>query len=87
MQVYTFSTGSCRDGIYLDRLVSSKEKVKDLIQGYLGIDDFKVVEVKFLLDKIEVWFYDIVGGYIDYKYYELVTFSVSLSFPAEFLTN
>lgn len=77
MQVYTFSTGGCRDAIYLDKLVSSKEKVKDLIQDYLGIDDFKVIEIKFLLDKIEVCLYDIIGGYIDYKYYELVSFSVS----------
>jgi hypothetical protein len=32
MKVYTFSTGGCRDAIYLDRLVSNKDKVKDLIQ-------------------------------------------------------
>lgn len=76
MEVYTFSKGGCRDGIYLDRLVNSKEKVKDLIQDYLG-EDFIVIEIKFLLDKIEVCLYDIEGGYQEYKYYDLVSFSVS----------
>ena len=49
MRVYTFSTGGCRDAIYLDRLVGNKDKVKDLIQDYLG-SDFVVREVKFLLE-------------------------------------
>ena len=75
MKVYTFSTGGCRDAIYLDRLVSNKDKVKDLIQDYLG-SDFVVREVKFLLDKIEVNLYDIDLGDTEYKYYDLVSFEV-----------
>ena len=75
MGVYTFSTSGCRDAIYLDRLVSSKDKVKDLIQEYLG-EDFVVREVKFLLDKIEVNLYDIDLGDTEYKYYDLVSFEV-----------
>ena len=31
MRVYTFSTGGCRDAIYLDRLVGNKDKVKDFV--------------------------------------------------------
>ncbi len=75
MRVYTFSTGGCRDAIYLDRLVGNKDKVKDLIQDYLG-EDFVVREVKFLLDKIEVNLYDIDLGDTEYKYYDLVSFEV-----------
>lgn len=76
MEVYTFSTGGCRDGIYLDKLSKTKQGVKDLIQDYLG-NDFIVREVKFLLDKIEVNLYDIDLGDTEYKYYDLVSFSVS----------
>lgn len=75
MKVYTFSTGGCRDGIYLDSLVDNKEKVKDLIQDYLG-SDYIVREVKFLLDKIEVNIYDIDLGDTEYNYYYLVSFDV-----------
>ena len=75
MKVYTFSTAGCRDAIYLDRLVGNKDKVKDLIQDYLG-SDFIVREVKFLLDKIEVNLYDIDLGDTEYKYYDLVSFEV-----------
>jgi hypothetical protein len=73
MQVYTFSTGGCRDGFYLDKLSTTKEGVKDLIQSYLG-SDFVVREIKFLLDKIEVNCYDIDTGFMEYICYELVTF-------------
>ncbi len=76
MQVYTFSTRGCRDGIYLDRLSTTKEGIKDLIQSYLSIEDFIVREVKFLLDKIEVEVYDIDLGDTEYKYYDLVSFEV-----------
>lgn len=76
MQVYTFSTGGCRDGFYLDKLSLTKEGVKNLIQDYLSIEDFVVREVKFLLDKIEVNCYDIELGYTEYRYYDLVSFSV-----------
>ena len=75
MKVYTFSTSGCRDAIYLDRLVGNKDKVKDLIQDYLG-EDFVVREVKFLLDKIEVNLYDIDLEDTEYKYYDLVSFEV-----------
>jgi hypothetical protein len=75
MKVYTFSTSGCKDTIYLDRLVGNKDKVKDLIQDYLG-SDFLVREVKFLLDKIEVNLYDIDTGFTEYKYYDLVSFEV-----------
>lgn len=74
MQVYTFSTGGCRDGFYLDGLSTTKEGVKDLIQSYLSIEDFIVREVKFLLDKIEVELYDIDLGDTEYRYYDLVSF-------------
>jgi hypothetical protein len=73
MKVYTFSTGGCRDGFYLDKLSTTKEGVKDLIQSYLG-NDFVVREVKFLSDKIEVNTYDIDSGYTEYKYFDLVIF-------------
>lgn len=76
MKVYTFSTGGCRDGLYLDKLSTSKEGVKELIQEYLNIEDFVVREIKFLLDKIEVNLYDIDLGDTEYKYYELVSFEV-----------
>jgi hypothetical protein len=75
MKVYTFSTGGCRDGFYLDKLSTTKEGVKDLIQSYLG-NDFVVREVKFLLDKIEVNLYDVDLGDTEYKYFELITFDV-----------
>lgn len=77
MQVYTFSTGGCRDGIYLTSLSSTKEGVRDLIQEYLSIEDFIVREIKFLLDKIEVNVYDIDLGDTEYKHFELVSFTVS----------
>ena len=35
MKVYTFSTGGCRDGYYLDKLSKTKEGVKDLIRYHL----------------------------------------------------
>lgn len=35
MQVYTFSTNSCIDNIYLDKLSSSKEGVKKLLKPYV----------------------------------------------------
>jgi hypothetical protein len=75
MLVYTFSTGGCRDGIYLESLSLTKEGVKNLIQSYLG-NDFVVREIKFLLDKIEVNMYDVEAGFTEYKYYELVSFDV-----------
>ena len=75
MQVYTFSTGGCRDGFYLDNLSTTKEGVKELIQSYLS-NDFVVREVKFLLDKVEVNVYDIDLGDTEYFYYELVTLNV-----------
>jgi len=77
MLVYTFSTGGCRDGIYLESLSLTKEGVKDLIQSYLSIEDFVVREINFSLDKIEVNLYDIESGFTEYKYYELVSFNVS----------
>lgn len=55
--------------------MGNKDKVKDLIQDYLG-EDFVVREVKFLLDKIEVNLYDIDLGDTEYKYYDLVSFEV-----------
>ena len=76
MLVYTFSTGGCRDAIYLDKLSTTKEGVKDLIQSYLTIEDFVIRKIKFLLDKIEVNVYDIDLGDTIFKYYELVTFEV-----------
>lgn len=75
MNVYTFSTGGCKEAIYLEKLSTTKEGIKDFIQDYLG-NDFKVREIKFLLDKIEVNCYDIDTGFTEYKYYELVTFEV-----------
>jgi hypothetical protein len=75
MKVYTFSSGGCRDGFYLDKLSTTKEGVKDLIQSYLE-NDFVVREIKFLLDKIEVNLYDIDLGDTEYKYFELITFDV-----------
>lgn len=76
MQVYTFSTGGCRDAIYLDELSSTKEGVKKLIQSHLSIEDFVVRDIKFLLDKVEVEVYDIDLGDTEYKYYELVTLNI-----------
>lgn len=76
MLVYTFSTGGCRDGIYLDKLSSTKEGVRNLIQGYLSVEDFIVREIKFLSSKIEVNVYDIDLGDTEYKYYDLVSFEV-----------
>ena len=35
MQVYTFSTGGCRDGYYLDKLSTTKEGVKKLLKSYV----------------------------------------------------
>lgn len=35
MQVYTFSTNGCRDGIYLDKLSNSKQGVKKLLKPYV----------------------------------------------------
>ena len=75
MKVYTFSTGGCRDGFYLDNLSTTKEGVKELIQSYLS-NDFVVREVKFLLDKVEVNVYDIDLGDTEYFYYELVTLNI-----------
>lgn len=77
MQVYTFSTGGCRDAFYLERLSLTKEGVRDLIQEYLGIEDYLVRDINFLLDKIEVNVYDIESGFTEYRYYELISLLVS----------
>lgn len=81
MQVYTFSTGGCRDGIYLTSLSLTKEGVKELIisSGYLYLDNSQSVQDIYFTDdeEILVSIYDKDIDKVRTVVYELIVFSVS----------
>lgn len=74
MKVYTFSTGGCRDGIYLESLSLTKEGVFNLIKEYESSS--KREYLKFTIDEEEQ---EITAYYISYgsecsDVYDLVSF-------------
>lgn len=55
MQVYTFSSGGCRDGYYLDKLSTTKEGVKKLLKEDLEewyLDSAQTIRDIFIDDKL-----------------------------------
>lgn len=74
--VYTFSTGGCRDGIYLDKLSSTQEGVSNLINDYFleVYFDRELSSIKILDKKITVWF--IEDDIADKVYFDLIIFTV-----------
>jgi hypothetical protein len=82
MEVYTFSTGGCRDGIYLESLSLTKEGVKDSIKYYLVdsyiIDERETIRDILIDDKlITVIIDDLDLKSSSKKYFDLITFTVS----------
>ena len=81
MQVYTFSTGGCRDGFYLDKLSTTKEGVKDLIRHHL-IGSYIIDECETIRDiliddrRITVIVDDLEMKSSYRKIYELISFDV-----------
>lgn len=80
MQVYTFSTGGCRDGYYLDKLSTTKEGVKELIKTYLKdsyrLDDEEVVREILIDDKrIKIIIDDFSHGSSRDLIFELIIFN------------
>ncbi len=81
MQVYTFSTGGCRDGFYLESLSTTKEGVKDLIRYHL-IGSYIIDECETIRDiliddrRITVIVDDLDLGSSYTKVYELIIFDV-----------
>jgi hypothetical protein len=82
MQVYTFGSGGCRDGIYLESLSSTKEGVKALIRYYL-IDSYIIDECETIRDiliddkRIKVIIDDLDMGSSYEKIFTLVSFPLS----------
>lgn len=79
MKAYTFSTGGCKDGIYLDKLSTTKEGVKELIRFHLIgdciIDECETIRNILIDDKrITVIIDDLDLGSNYKKQFELVTF-------------
>lgn len=80
MKVYTFSTGGCRDAIYLDKLSTSKEGVKKLLKLYVEewyLDNRQEVRDIFIDDcliTVVVDDFDLRDSFI--KTFELIVFDV-----------
>lgn len=76
MKVYTFSTGGCRDGIYLESLSKTKEGVFNLIKEYESFSEREYI--KFTIDEeeqeITVYYTSYGSEYSDV--YDIVSFSV-----------
>lgn len=62
MKVYTFSTGGCRDGIYMDRFSSSIDGISRLIQD----NWFEYGKSSRIFDRMEVVDESITVYYIEY---------------------
>lgn len=82
MLVYTFSTGGCRDGIYLESLSLTKEGVKNNIKYYLVdsyiIDEHETIRDILIDDKIiTVIIDDLDLKSSSKKYFDLISFTVS----------
>ena len=84
MQVYTFSTGGCRDGIYLQSLSLTKEGVKELIISYLDLDNDESIQNIIFKDNDQTYENDIIVLIVDKSInstkclkYDLITFDVS----------
>jgi hypothetical protein len=81
MKVYTFSSGGCRDGFYLESLSTTKEGVKDLIRHHL-IGSYVIDECETIRDiliddrRITVIVDDLDLGSSYTKVYELIIFDV-----------
>jgi len=80
MQVYTFSTGGCRDGIYLDKLSSTILGVGNLINDYF-LEIYEDREFSSIWvtvgDKIMVHYKDLDTDKMEETYFDLITFTVS----------
>lgn len=77
MLVYTFSTGGCRDGIYLESLSSTKDGVVNLIKEfYETYSDKEFSSIHFEGNKITVWYIDTDMDIADKDFFDLVSFSV-----------
>jgi len=78
MQVHTFSTGGCTDGIYLESLSLTKEGVSNLIDTHFDreyIDrDFQKAVVKG--DRIIVSYIDTDTKEVETESYRLISFDV-----------
>ena len=79
MLVYTFSTGGCRDGIYLDKLSSTILGVGNLINDYFleCYEDREFSSIQLVGDKLLVWYIDTDLNIVEKIYFDLVTFTVS----------
>jgi len=80
MQVYTFGSGGRRDGIYLEKLSSTKEGVKKLIEesGCLYLDNAQTIkDIVFRDEDIVVRVYDSdIENIIIYEF-DLIIFPLS----------
>jgi hypothetical protein len=78
MQVYTFSTGGCRDGYYLDKLSTTKDGVKELLKPYIKewyLDNSQVIKnIVIDFDTITVVIYDNDLEETFNKQFELIIF-------------
>jgi hypothetical protein len=79
MKAYTFSTGGCKDGIYLEKLSKTKEGVKKLIESFFFdcsiIDECETIRDILIDDKrITVIIDDLDLGSSYKKEFELITF-------------
>ena len=79
-KVYTFSTGGCREGIYLESLSSSIMGVGNLINDYFleVYTDREFSSIQLVGNKILVWYTDIDLQIDEKVYFDLVSFNVSL---------
>lgn len=81
MRVYTFSSGGCRDGIYLDILSMTVDGVCNLISLYLldTRDDLEYIDCS--IDEVGKWIkvrvLDVVCREYSYLVYSLVSFEVN----------
>ena len=79
MEVYTFSTGGCRDGFYMDRLSSTILGVGNLINDYFILNclDREFSSIQLVGNKLLVWYRDLDTNESESLYYDLITFTVS----------
>lgn len=79
MLIYTFSTGGCRDGIYLDKLSSTILGVGNLINDHFleCYEDREFSSIQLVGDKLLVWYLDTDLNIVEKLYYDLISFTVS----------
>ena len=76
MKVYTFSTGGCRDGFYLDKLSTTKEGVIDFIKKEIESKYCKVIDFLIIEEDSEIFIDVEEFGDIEKRVFELVIFEV-----------